>query len=166
MKSVLAFLSILAFIFLLPAYAEKIDFGNGGSQFQYVPSNNTAPSTVTAPNYHVEIHLPQNGAMIIMGILSNGNFTHLKENIATMAVENIYTTTELPSLNYCPVAKYILDNQDGYYKRIANLTQYVLPVWCYKEVYPAVPEFPTLTSILAGAFLVGTMIFVFRWHHN
>lgn len=127
-------------------------------------------------NEHVEIHLPANGAQTIDGILSPDNFTSLKANPAVMAVVNIYTTTASPTLNYCPNALYILQNQgtpeylNKFYdvSKGLDLTGYVYPAYCYVESgnnpingngSQTVPEFGPVAALTLAIAVLSLVVF-------
>lgn len=115
----------------------------------------------------VVIHLPQNGAPVIEGVLSKDNYTALENNVAVMMVQFTPTTLS-PTLNYCPQAKIILENQGvpSYLNKFyvwnattqLNLTHFIYPDYCNIEtganpidgtdhIVP-VPEFPNIVQII------------------
>jgi len=175
--------TVLVFISYSEAFADydfqKCYQSTNHHCLKYLPENNTAPMESTSSNWHVEIHLPQNGAQTIDGVFSSDNFTSLKSNPAVMAVVNIYTTTASPSLNYCPNAKYILENQgtpqylDRFYNvsKGVDLTGYVYPSYCYIESganpingqgIPAVPEFGYTVAVVAAIAVLSAIVFTTR----
>ena len=137
-------------------------FGNGGPHFQF-NIHAAIPQNITS--YHVTIILPNSTFPHIDKIISKDNFTSLQNNIATMAVVNIYPTNAQPSSNYCPIAKEILLGQDGYLGLIYNqttnkdMTSFVYPPYCYIEtgknpingqgLIPS-PEFPGILFLIMG----------------
>jgi len=177
---IVLFLCVVTFTTSYQAFGTSIDFGNCYQStnhhcIEYKPQLNQVPLGATS-NMHVEIHLPANGANVIDGIFSQDNFTNLKQNPAVMAVMNIYTTTASPTLNYCPIALYILNNQGipeylNHFYNVTNhvdLTGYVYPDSCIIESGPnpinghhviPVPEFPQVGIIVLAIGILSLIIF-------
>lgn len=137
---------------------------------------NTAPQNQTSPNWSVEIHLPQNGANVIVGTFNDANMTFLKQNPAIMAVYT-HTTSAAADLDYCQTANYILLHQGTpeYLNKLynmsrgINLTNYVYPIWCQVESGPnpidgnhsgiiPVPEFSQSAALLIFGLSVSVII--------
>lgn len=127
------------------AFADSIDFSKCAQNpdhhcLAYLPQMNAVPPA-TKPNWHVEIHLPQNSGQVLDKIISDDNFTALKNNIAVMAVVNIFTTTASTTSNYCPMAINILTNQGvpeylaHFYNKTKGLdmTSLIYPIYCHIE---------------------------------
>lgn len=175
---------VLFFIMICSSFfplASAYDFGKGGPQFHYAnPLRTLNPQSNTQPNYSFTIILPNNTSAHITGILSNSNYTALKNNIATMAVINIVPTNSPANLNYCPVALAILNGQDGYLNLVYNttrnldLTPMIYPDYCFVETGPnpidgngiiPVPEFPTsLLVLMIIPMILVVMIPYWKYH--
>lgn len=162
------------------AFADKINFEQCASNTSHhcmiqIPGLNAG----TGPNLNefVTINLPQNGAPVIQGILSHDNYTALENNVAVMRVQ-FGTTSAPPTLNYCPQAKIILENQgvpsylNKFYNDsetpILNLTHFIYPDYCDIETGPnpvdhtykitSVPEFnPALIAGLFACMMIGVI---------
>lgn len=155
-------------IIISSASAEQFSYGPG-PHFQYAnPKATLNPQSSPSTDEVFTIILPDNNSPHIIGIFSPDNFTKLQNNIATMAVVNITPTNAPPNLNYCPVARAILEGQDGYLYLIYNktsgkdLTDDVYPPSCYAETGPnpinghgatPVPEFGPISAIVLGLSL-------------
>lgn len=102
-------------------------------------------------NYQFSIIITPTGTKETNVILSQDNYTALKNNVAFFTACGTFnnglcqppiTTTASPTSNYCPLAKLILTNQDGYLSKLYNqtshldLTSFVYPVYCHSETGP------------------------------
>jgi hypothetical protein len=129
-------------------------------------------------NTHVTMFLPNNGAATIDGIYSPDNYTHLQNNIAVISVQNIYSTTSTPTLNYCPTSEYILENQgtptylnkfyDGTPNDASDLTSLIYLPYCYAETGPnpingdsiiPVPEFGSILVVTLAIAVLSMVVF-------
>lgn len=130
------------------------------------------PSSVSSatPNYFVSVTFPQNGAPVISGVLSNGNYTSFEGDVGIMNVQ-LTATTSSPNLNFCPLALASLEYQgtpsylNKFYNASVipplNMTHSIYPDYCYPETGPnpvdgsgatTVPEFGDLAGF---ALLIG-----------
>jgi hypothetical protein len=138
-----------------------------GNCFVYNHGMDENFETTTPPNWNFDVFMPDGtcnitGVITNIGgctsnsiILSNDNFTALKNNVAIMTVLNIHTVHPVKTQNYCPLAEFTLLHEDGYSYKIKGLEQYVLPNYCVVELH-GVPEF---SHVLTMAF-VASMISV------
>lgn len=137
-------------------------------------------------NYFFEIIITPTGVKETNVVLSQSNYTALKNNVAFFTACGGFNnglcqppviTSSSPTTNYCPLALKILLNQDGYISKLYNVTKgvdltgYVYPSYCYTETgpnpingqgIPSVPEFPTgllvFTLVFVGIFLLGGLV--------
>lgn len=138
---------------------------------EYLPELNRA-ITGQPQNWSLDVFLPD-GTCNVTGemdnhgncdvspiILSDANFTDLKNNPFVGSVQHIFSTSSGPVTNYCPVAKYVLTHQDGYFYHIENITSLVYPDYCVPETGPSpypVPEFGQIVDI---SLAIGVLIAV------
>src|SRR2546423_1556167 len=71
-------------------------------------------------------------------ILTDENMTSFKNNVAVMTVIDIHTTHITQTQEYCQLAKFTWDHQDGYANKTAGLKRFVIPDYC--NAIP-IPEF-------------------------
>lgn len=139
-------------------------------------------------DYFFKIIITPTGAQLNNVIVDQKNYTAIKNNVGFFTAcgdfnnglcEPPVVTTAVPTINYCPIAKMILLNQDGYLNKtytissngtvIKDLTTYIYPVYCHAETGPnpingdiSIPEFPigllVFTAIFAGVILLGRMV--------
>lgn len=145
-------------------YAQPVDFNQCAANpdhhcYVYMTQRNTGNST--NPNWHFTAVFPQNEAPQVDAIVSNGNWTAWKNDIAVMWVGNIYTTSHPVTSNFCPPSLLSLVHQDGYLYKFYNKTSsfdntsLIYPVYCHAETGPnpingdaTVPEFPFAVPVL------------------
>lgn len=99
-------------------------------------------------SYLFSIIITPTGAKQTNVILSPDNLTAIKNNVAFFTACGDFNnglcqppvlTTANPNSNYCPLAKFILTNQDGYLSKLYNqtsgkdLTPLVYPNYCFVE---------------------------------
>jgi len=135
-------------------------------------------------NYFFKIIITPTGAKVENIVVDYLNYTALKNNVGFFTAcgdfnnglcEPPVITSANPTSNYCPIAKMILVNQDGYLNKtytvssngtvIKDLTDFIYPSYCYGETgpntingktIPAVPEFPMGDTI----FLIGITMMI------
>lgn len=182
-KSVLLvlFLVVVTSITGFQAFGTSIDFSKcSTAQFhhcmEYLPGQQH--NITGAPqNWSFDIFLPDgtcnvSGSMDNQGncnvspkILSDKNFTALKNNPFVGSVQNIFSTSSGPIINYCPVALYTLTHQDGYFYKVQNITNLIYPDYCVSETGPnpfPVPEFPQVLSIILAISVFSAIIITTR----
>lgn len=117
---------------------------------------------VSTTNIKVDIFLPETGFNKTGVILSQNNYSELQKNVAYMAVIHKQIVTEKANTNYCPLAQWIWDHQNGYYDNLKGLEKYVVPEYCKDELNPPaqvklfedvdisadVPEFGAISLII------------------
>lgn len=141
-------------------------------------------------NYFFELIITPTGVQLKNTVLDPMNYTAIKNNVGFFTAcggfnnglcEPPVVTTSPPTSNYCPIAKMILVNQDGYLNKtytvssngtvIKDLTGFIYPSYCYAETGPnpingkgisSIPEFPVglvvFTAIFVGVVLLGRMV--------
>lgn len=137
-------------------------------------------------NYFFQIIITPTGVQANDVTLDQKNYTALKNNVGFFTAcggfnnglcEPPVVTSNSPTMNYCPLAKMILVNQDGYLNKtytvlangtlIKDLTGFIYPSYCYTETGPnpingnhivPVPEFPVNTLVLVAIFSIAILI--------
>ncbi|MGH2613243.1 MAG: hypothetical protein ACRDFB_09400 [Rhabdochlamydiaceae bacterium] len=104
-------------------------------------------------NTQFTLIMPDN-AEIYNATLSPDNFSRLQQNVGVFTVYQSHSTTQSVTIDYCKIAKFIHENEDGYnYTHVGNTTIYnatIPPAWCDPELNPIpVPEFSSVDMILA-----------------
>ena len=136
-------------------YADKLDFSKCAVNpdhhcYSFSPKLNQIPTT-GSPNWSFDIFMATNacnikGTMDNQGncsvpsvIVSDDNYTNIKNNVGVESLENIHTVSSSPNTNYCPLGLFTLNNQDGYLYKVYNnqtgldLTAFMYPSYCYPE---------------------------------
>ena len=111
-------------------------------------------------NIQFTIIMPDN-AQLSNETLSSDNFSRLQQNVGVFTVYHPHSTFHNATIDYCKIAKFIHENEDGYNDtHVGNTTVYnatIPPAWCDPELNP-VPEFSLVTPILLCS-VVMTIIF-------
>ena len=86
--------------------------------------------------------------------------TTCDESYDSLTVRDIVKTNTPVSSNYCPLAKFIYDNQDGYINRIPpGMTNRVLPDYCTAENSVKVPEFGSMVGVVLFVSIISVLFF-------
>lgn len=111
-------------------------------------------------NTQFTLIMPDN-AQLDNETLSPDNFSRLQQNVGVFTVYQPHTTLHNSTIDYCKIAKFIHEHEDGYNDtHVGNTTIYnatVPPAWCNPELNP-VPEFSLVTPILLCSI---TMMIIF-----
>jgi hypothetical protein len=109
--------------------------------------------------------LPENGHELDNVILSPDNMTLLKNNVGVFTVFNPVTTTANPNSNYCPIAEYIHEHEDGYNNLTVGSSDIyhatIPPAFCNAELHK-VPEFNNLSFLVLAFGSLGVIIYGYR----
>lgn len=147
---------------------------------------NKVPQFQGVVNYFFHIIITPTGVQANDITLDQKNYTALKNNVGFFTAcggfnnglcEPPVVTQNSPTMNYCPLAKMILINQDGYMNKtytvstngtvIKDLTGFIYPSYCYTETGPnpingnnivPVPEFPS--GVIVSIFVIAIFGFL------
>lgn len=175
-KITIALLSMVAFLGILPAFAQpfdhqvstvnnlqtpQIDWSQCNPKcYGFIPTHGgTANQIDLSRNTMFDIVMPD-GAKKGGVILVPTDFKQMQNNIVVAWLGNFVPTDSPQNIDYCELAQWTWNHQDDKFRAKYNMTL-VVPEYCQHGHIPAIPEFGAVAAV-ALTISVGCIVFLNR----